>query len=110
MSHPELDADLAAALQVLGAELGPLQVLDVHPTPPRRRPATALAPSAGPQQPSLFAPGPEPATSTSTTGPLGHIPPRRRWREVPRLAGDPATDPGRDPRPTAPPDTCRRTT
>jgi hypothetical protein len=97
MSHPGLDADLSAALEVL-AELGPLQVLDVHPSQPRRRPATPLAPAAAPaaeldeleQQPSLFdPPGPEPATSTSTstTDPLGHIPPSRRRREVLGLAG-----------------------
>jgi hypothetical protein len=58
MSPPDLDPDLAAALQIL-AELGPLQVLDVHPTPPERRlaPPPASAPAAAPPpQPSLFQP------------------------------------------------------
>jgi hypothetical protein len=40
MSRPGLDPDLARALEVLTAELGPLQVLDVHPTPPERRPGS----------------------------------------------------------------------
>jgi hypothetical protein len=93
MSHPELEADLARALKLL-AELGPLQVLDVHPTPPRR-PAPPSAPAAaGPTHPSLFDPPelePAPSTSTSTTDPdpLGHLPPHRRWREVLRHAGAP---------------------
>jgi hypothetical protein len=92
MSHPGLDADLAAALEVLQCELGPLQVLDVHPSPPPRRPDVAPAPAAGPTHPSLFDPPelePAPSTSTSTTDPLGHIPPSRRWREVLRHAGAP---------------------
>jgi hypothetical protein len=85
MSHPGLDADLAAALEVL-QEFGPLQVLDVYPTTPRRPPDVSPAPAAGPEQPGLFDPDPEsepaPSTSTSTTDPLGHIPPSRRPREV----------------------------
>lgn len=92
VSHPDLAADLGAALEVL-AELGPLQVLDVHPTTPRRRPDVLPAPAAlDLEQPGLFdPPGPEPATSTSTstTDPLGHLPPHRRWREVLRHAGAP---------------------
>jgi hypothetical protein len=79
-----MDPDLAAALKAL-AELGPLQVLDVYPTPPRR-PAPASAP-AGPEpaQPGLF--DPEPAPAPASTDPYGHLPPRRRWREVLRHAG-----------------------
>jgi hypothetical protein len=49
-----LDPDLARALEVLEHGLGPLQVLDVRPTPPERRPAPAPAPAAaGPGQPTL---------------------------------------------------------
>jgi hypothetical protein len=48
-----LDPDLAAALEAL-AELGPLQVLDIQPTPPRPEAPTATA-APGPQ-PSLFDP------------------------------------------------------
>jgi len=81
MNYPDLASDLAAALQVL-SELGPLQVLDVHPSPPRRPPTPAAPPAAG--QPSLFDPEPEP--STSTNDPLAHLPRRRRWRPVPRPA------------------------
>jgi hypothetical protein len=58
MSPPELDPDLAAALEIL-AELGPLQVLEVHSTPPGRRPAAPPAPAppaAASPQPSLFQP------------------------------------------------------
>jgi hypothetical protein len=93
MSHPSLDPDLAAALEVLEPELGPLQVLDVHPTLPRRRPdVVSPAPAVTtPEQPNLFDPEPEPAPPATT---------------------DPSTHPGRDPRPTAPlptPDTRRRT-
>jgi hypothetical protein len=55
MSRPDLDSDLAATLELLERELGPLQVLDVHPTPPRRRPTPPPAPAPpGPEQPSLF--------------------------------------------------------
>jgi hypothetical protein len=83
-----LDPDLAAALEAL-AELGPLQVLDVHPTPPGRRPASPPA-AAGPEpaQPGLFDLQSEPAPP-ATTDPSSHIPPRRRWREVLRHAGAP---------------------
>jgi hypothetical protein len=92
MSRPGLDPDLAAALEVVAAELGPVQVLDVHPTPPRR-PAPPPAP-AGPEsiQPSLFDPTPEPAPSTSTSAadPFGHIPPSWRWRPVLRHARPPS--------------------
>jgi hypothetical protein len=62
MSCPGLDPDLAAALQVLEYGLGPLQVLDVRPSPPRR-PACPPAPAAAgsePVQPSLFDPTPDP--------------------------------------------------
>ncbi len=88
MSRPGLDPELAAALQVLEHELGPLQVLDVHPTPPERRPVPSPAPGPEPAQPSLFDPDPEPAPP-ATTDPLAHIPPSRRWREVLRHAGAP---------------------
>ncbi len=86
--RPDLDSDLAAALQVLEHGLGPLQVLDMRPTPPQRRPATPPAPAAaGPDQPSLFDPTPDPApTSPAITDPLSHLPPSRRWREVLRHA------------------------
>jgi hypothetical protein len=87
MSHPGLDPELAAALQVLEHGFGPLQILDVHPTPPQRRPATPPAPAgAGPDQPSLFDPQPEPAPGPTSTDPLSHIPPSRRWREALRHA------------------------
>jgi len=59
VSHPGLDPDLAAVLEVL-AELGPLEVLDVHPTP-GRRPAPPPAPGPKPAQPGLFDPQPAPA-------------------------------------------------
>jgi hypothetical protein len=52
-----LDPELTTALQDLERAFGPLQVLDVHPTPPDRRPAPAAA-TAGPDQPSLFDPLP----------------------------------------------------
>jgi hypothetical protein len=94
MSRPGLDPDLARALEVLAGELGPLQVLNVHPTPSERRPAPPLAPGPESAQPSLFDPTPAPP-ATSTTDPLAHIPPSRRWREVLRLAGVPLS-------PTAP--------
>jgi hypothetical protein len=69
MSHPTLDLELTAALQVLEHELGPLQGLDVRPTPPRR-PAIPPAPApAGPDPPGLFGP-----------------PPTQRWRAVLCLA------------------------
>ncbi len=91
MSHPGLDPDLAVSLEVLEHAFGPLQVLDVHPTPPERRPAPpapAVA-SPDPDQPSLFDPGPEPASSTSTADPNSHLPPSRRGRAVLRHAGAP---------------------
>jgi hypothetical protein len=85
MRHPRLDPDLAAALQVLEHEFGPLQVLAVRPTPPRR-PATPPAPAAPePDQPSLFDPTPKPAP-TPTVDPPSQLPPHRRWRAVPRHA------------------------
>ncbi len=70
-----LDPELAAAVQVLEHAFGPLQVLDVHPTPPERStsppvPAAAPGPAAGPDQPRLFDP---------TTHPT-----RRAWHAVPR--------------------------
>jgi hypothetical protein len=86
MSPPNLDPDLAAALQVL-AKLGPLQVLDLHPTPPGRQPAPAPAPApaaAAPPQPSLFEPQP---ASPPVADPLSSIPSRRRWRPVLRHVG-----------------------
>ncbi len=87
MSYPGLDLDLAAALQVLEHGLGPLQVLDVRPTPPQRRPAMPPAPAAaGPDQPSLFDPTPELEPSMSATDPFSHLPPSRRWREALRHA------------------------
>jgi hypothetical protein len=89
MSPPDLDPDLAAALQIR-AERGPLQVLDVHPTPPGRRPAPPPAPApaaAAPPPPSLFQPQQPPVPAL--TDPLSHIPPRRRWRAVPRNAAAP---------------------
>jgi hypothetical protein len=88
MSHPYLDPDLARALQVLervfGPDPDPPRVLSVRPTPPRRRPATPPAPAAvGPNQPSLFDHEPEPAPAgPTTTDPLSHLPPSRRWRAV----------------------------
>jgi hypothetical protein len=88
MSHPGLDPgpdpDLAAALEAL-AELGPLQVLDVHPTPPERRPPPPPAPAAGPDpaQPGLFDPEPAPAPP-ATTDPYRHHPSSRHWRPVAR--------------------------
>ncbi len=80
-----LDLDLARALEVLEHGLGPLEVLEVHPTPPGRRPAPPPAPGPEPAQPSLFDPIPQPAPS-ATTNPLAHIPPSRRWREALRHA------------------------
>jgi hypothetical protein len=53
MSNAGLDPDLAVALQVLEHALGPLQVLEVHPTPPPRRPAPP-APAAASMQPCLL--------------------------------------------------------
>jgi hypothetical protein len=79
------DPELAAALQSLEYAFGPLQVLGVRPTSPQRRPASPPGP-AGPDQPSLFEPEPEPATPPATTDPLAHIPPSRRRREVVRHA------------------------
>jgi hypothetical protein len=87
MSPPALDPDLAAALEVL-AELGPLQLLDVHPTPPRRRPAPPPTPAAAaPPQPSLFQPQQPPVPVLAN--PLSHTPSRRPWRAIPRHAGAP---------------------
>jgi hypothetical protein len=89
MSPPDLDPDLAAALQVL-AELGPLQVLDLHPTPPERQPTPlpASAPAtAAPPQPSLFEPQPPPVPVLAD--PLGHMPSSRRWRALLPHAGTP---------------------
>ncbi len=93
MSRPGLDPDLARALEVLErGGLGPLEVLDVHPTAPRRRPPATAAPAAAgldelEPQPSLFDPDPEPAPPA--TDPLAHIPPSRRWRAVQCHAGAP---------------------
>jgi hypothetical protein len=88
MSPPDLDPDLAAALQVL-AELGPLQLLDVHPTPPGRQPAPPSTPApaaAAAPQPSLFQPQPAPSPAAD---PLGHLSSSRRWRAVLRNVGAP---------------------
>jgi hypothetical protein len=79
MSHP--DPELAAALEVLEHAFGPLQVLEVRPIPPRRPAIPPTPAAAGPDQPSLFDPEPEPV-SPATTDPLAHIPPSRRWRAV----------------------------
>jgi hypothetical protein len=88
MSPPNLDPDLAAALQVL-AELGPLQLLDLYPTPPGRRPAPPPAPApaaAAPPPPRLFQPQP---ASRPAADPLSSIPLSRRRRPVRRNAGVP---------------------
>jgi hypothetical protein len=80
MSPPDLDPDLAAALEVL-AKLGPLQVLDVQPTPPRRRRAPPPAPAAAaPPQPRLFTPQQPPVPVLAD--PLGHLPSSRHWRAI----------------------------
>jgi hypothetical protein len=87
MNPPDLDPDLAAALQVL-AELGPLQVLDLHPTPPARQPAPlpASAPAAAaPPQPSLFEPQPPPVPVLADL--RCSIPSSRRWRALLPNAG-----------------------
>jgi hypothetical protein len=79
MSPPDLDPDLAAALEVL-AELGPLQVLDVYPTPPEHQPAPlpASAPAtAAPPQPSLFESQQPPVPALAN--PRSSIP-SKRWR------------------------------
>jgi hypothetical protein len=81
----DLDRDLAAALQVL-AELGPLQVLEVHLTPPGRRPAPPAAAAASPQ-PSLFEPGLQPTPPDADA--LSPLPPGWRWRAFLRNAGAP---------------------
>jgi hypothetical protein len=89
MSPPDLDPDLAAALAVL-ADLGPLQVLDIHPTPPKHRPASPPAPApaaAAPPQPSLFQPQQPPGPARAN--PLSSIPSSRRWRPVRRHGGAP---------------------
>jgi hypothetical protein len=68
MNRRGLDPDLATALQVLQHALGPLQVLDVHPTPPRR-PATAPVPAAASTQPCLLElPAAHPATHPRSGG------------------------------------------
>jgi len=87
MSPPNLDPDLVAALEIL-AELGPLQVLDVHPTPPGDRPTPppTPAPAVSPP-PRLFQPQQPPAPVRAN--PLSSIPSSRRWRPVPRTAGAP---------------------
>jgi hypothetical protein len=89
MSPPDLDPDLAAALEAL-AELGPLQVLDLHPTTPGRQPTAPPAPApaaAAPPQPSLFEPQQLPVPVLAN--PLGHLSSSRRWRAVPRHTGAP---------------------
>jgi hypothetical protein len=83
MSPPALDPDLAAALEVL-AELGPLQVLDVQPTPPGHRPAPPPA-AAAPPQPSLLEPQQPPVPAHAD--PLGNLPSTRRWRATLPNAG-----------------------
>jgi hypothetical protein len=87
MSPPDLDPDLAAALQAL-AKLGPLQVLDLHPTPPARQPAPLPAPApaaVAPPPPSLFEPQPPPVPVLAD--PRNSIPSSRRWRSVLRHTG-----------------------
>jgi hypothetical protein len=89
MSPPELDPDLAAALEVL-AELGPLQLLDVYPTPPGDRPTPPLPPTpaaAAPPPPRLFEPQQPPVPALAN--PLRDIPSRRRWRAILPTAGAP---------------------
>jgi hypothetical protein len=59
MNRPDLDSDLAAALELLERVFGPdpdlPRVLSVRPNLPRRRPAPPLAPAAaGPEQPRLL--------------------------------------------------------
>jgi hypothetical protein len=78
MNRPDLDADLAAALEVLAARLGPLQVLKVYPAPPRPPVAPPAAAAGGPKpaQPGLFDLDLEP--TSPATDPYRHIPPRRR--------------------------------
>jgi hypothetical protein len=85
MSPPNLDPDLAAALEVL-ADLGPLQVLDVQPTPPGHPLAPAPAPAA-PPQPSLFQPQQPPVPVLAN--PRSSIPSRRRGRAIRRHTGAP---------------------
>jgi hypothetical protein len=89
MSPLDRDPDLAAALEVL-AELGPLQLLDVYPTPPGDRPTPPLPPTpaaAAPPPPRLFEPQQPPVPALAN--PLRHLPSRRRRRMVPRDAGAP---------------------
>ena len=99
MSPPDLDPDLAAALQVL-ADLGPLQVLDLHPTPPGCWPAPPPTPApAAPPQPSLFQPQQPPMPVLAN--PRSSIPSSRRWHAIRRDAGVPRspTPPTRRSRP-----------
>jgi len=107
VSRPRLglDADLAAALEVVAGGLGPLQVLAVHPTTapsPEHRPASPSASAAGPEHPSLFDTQPQeaPIPATATTDPLAHIPPSRRWRAVLRYHAGARPSPASTPTPT----------
>jgi hypothetical protein len=88
MSPPDLDPDLAAALEVL-AELGPLQVLHVYLTPPGRQPVPPPAPApatAAPPPPSLFEPQQPPVPALAN--PRSSIP-SKRWRVLLSHAGAP---------------------
>jgi hypothetical protein len=95
MSRAGLDRDLAAVVQLLERGLGNVQVLEVHPNPPERRPSPPPAEEpAAPAPASLFDPDTEPAPPATAVTPyplshLSHIPPSRRWRAVPRHAGAP---------------------
>jgi hypothetical protein len=86
MSLPDLDPDLAAALQVL-ADLGPLQILDIHRISPARRPAPPQTPApAAAAQPGLFELQ-EPPAPVLLANPLSPVPSSRRWRPIRRHAG-----------------------
>jgi hypothetical protein len=74
MSPPDLDPDLAAALEVL-AELGPLQVLDLYPTPPRRRPTPSLGPAPAPALGRTPTAQPLPAPAAARSDPRQPAPP-----------------------------------